>query len=66
MFSSRDVVCSAMLDGCATFAVSTNCWPGSETGALYAAGSVGPRGDAGLFEGKGSSSEKILVIRRFR
>jgi hypothetical protein len=48
---SRDVVCSAMLDGCATFAVSINCWPGSETGALYAAGSVGPRGDAIFFDG---------------
>src|SRR6266511_5966145 len=40
MLLSRDVVCSVMLDVCATFAVSTNCRPGSETGALYAAGNV--------------------------
>src|SRR4030095_2443897 len=65
MLLSRDVVCSVMLDGCATFAVSTNFWPGSETGALYAADSVGLRGDALFFDGEGSSSEKILLNSRF-
>ena len=66
---SRDVVCSVMLDGCAIFAVSTNCWLESATGALYAAGNAGPRGDALFFQGEDSSSEKMLkmlVISRFR
>src|SRR5215475_12986717 len=62
---SRDVVCSVMLDSCAIFAVSTNCWPESATGALLAAGKTAPRGDAIFFDCDGSSSEKILVIRRF-
>src|SRR5262249_47420400 len=66
MLLSRDVVCSVMLDGCATFDVPTNCRPESDTGALYAADSVGPRGGALFFDGEGSSSKKILVIRRFR
>src|SRR5215510_5123614 len=69
MLLSRDVVCSVMLDGCATFDMSTNCRPESETGALYAAGNGGPRGDAIFFDGESSASEKmlkILVIRRFR
>src|SRR5262245_5012169 len=62
---SRDVVCSVMLDSCAIFAVSTNCWPESAPGALLAAGKTAPRGDAIFFDCDGSSSEKILVIRRF-
>jgi len=57
MLLSRDVVCSVMLDGCATFAVSTNCRPESATGALYAAGNAGPRGDAIFFGGESSSME---------
>src|SRR5262245_30940467 len=63
---NREVVCSVMLDGCPIFPVSTNCRFEFATGALYAAGNAGPRGDAILFDGEVSSSEKTLVIRRFR
>jgi hypothetical protein len=62
---SRDVVWSVTLDGCLAAAVSTNCRPESDPGALYADGNVGPRGDAIFFDGEGSSSEKILDVRRF-
>jgi len=54
-----------MLDGCPIFDVSTNFPPVSATGALYADGNVGLRGDAILFGGEGSSSENIFVNRRF-
>src|SRR5215475_15279550 len=59
---SRDVVCSVMLEGCPIFVVSTNCRLESATGALYAAGNAGPRGDAIFFDGGGSSSEKIIAM----
>src|SRR5262249_22443265 len=58
---SRDVVWSMTLDGCLVVAVSTNCRPESAPSALYADGNV----YVIFFNGGDSSSEKILVNRRF-
>src|SRR5262245_65690730 len=60
MLLSSDVVCSVMLDRCATFVVSKNCRPGYETGEMYATGNVGPRGVAIFFDGAGSSSYQMV------